>query len=238
MATINLLYKDQYPINDKISVRIPKVGEILEDEDGYYGLVSILTAMPIDMMVQLDDIGVDFTKINEYELFLLYFKALGAMDTALVFGNMDLERFAPAINEDNGMIVLLDAENDIVIDRNIHAQIADALRAIHRMKKDVRKPFNAETKDYMIERARKKQKRRQKQKQKSQLESLIVALVNAGEFKYDYESVKELTIYQFNESVQQIVQKVNYDNTMRGVYAGTVDPKKLSQDDLTWLKHK
>lgn len=238
MATINLLYKDRYPINDRISIVIPTVGEILEDEDGYYGLVSILTAMPIDMMVQLDDLGVDFTEINEYELFLLYFKALASMDTSLVFGDLDLSRFSPAVSEENGTIVLLDTENDIVIDRNIHAMIADALREIHHMKKDVRKPYNKEAKDYLIERARKKQKRKRKQKQRSQLESLIVALVNAGEFKYDYASVRTLSIYQFNESVQQIVQKVNYDNTMRGVYAGTVDPKKLSQDDLTWLKHK
>ena len=58
MGTLNLLYKKEHPINEFISVRIPSVGEILECEDEYYGLVSMITAMPIDMMVQLDDIGV------------------------------------------------------------------------------------------------------------------------------------------------------------------------------------
>lgn len=32
---------------------IPTVGEVLENEDNYYSMVSMLTAMPIDMMVQL-----------------------------------------------------------------------------------------------------------------------------------------------------------------------------------------
>lgn len=52
MATRNLLYKREYPINEFISVQIPTVGEILECEDEYYSLVSMITSMPIDMMVQ------------------------------------------------------------------------------------------------------------------------------------------------------------------------------------------
>ena len=66
MATQNLLYKTEYKINEFIQVRIPTVGDVLDHEDDYYSMVSMLTAMPIDMMVQLDDIGIDFTKINEY----------------------------------------------------------------------------------------------------------------------------------------------------------------------------
>ena len=86
MATQNLLYKTEYKINEFIQVRIPTVGDVLDHEDDYYSMVSMLTAMPIDMMVQLDDIGIDFTKINEYELFILMFNALRGKDTSLIFG--------------------------------------------------------------------------------------------------------------------------------------------------------
>ena len=64
MPTRHLLYQKDYPINDYIRVMIQTVGEVLENEDNYYSRVSMLTAMPIDMMVQLDDIGIDFTTIN------------------------------------------------------------------------------------------------------------------------------------------------------------------------------
>ena len=67
---------------------------------------------------------------------------------------------------------------------------------------------------------------------------MIVALVNTEQFKYDFDGVRDLTIYQFNESARQIIKKIDYDNRMRGVYAGTVDIKDLSQDDLNWLTHK
>ena len=58
------------------------------------------------------------------------------------------------------------------------------------------------------------------------------------EIKYDFESVKNLSIYQFNESVKQIIRKVDYDNRMFGVYSGTISAKDLSQEDLDWLTHK
>ena len=72
----------------------------------------------------------------------------------------------------------------------------------------------------------------------SQLEELIVALVNTEQYHYGFEGTRELSIYQFNESVRQVIKKIDYDNKMHGIYAGTVSAKDLSQDDLNWLTHK
>lgn len=238
MPTLNLLYQREYPINDNIKIMIPTVGEVLDCEDAYYGAVSMLTAMPIDMMVQLDDAGIDFAEINEYELFLLLFNALKESDTSLIFGDLDLTKFRLAKNNDNGTVVLIDRDNDIVIDRAIHGRIADALRKINHLEKNNRKPGNEAAKKYMIERARVKQKRALKHKHESQLESLIVAMVNTEQFKYGFDGTRELSIYQFNESVRQIIKKIEYDNRMIGVYSGAISAKDLSQEDLNWLTHK
>ena len=238
MSTRHLLYQREYPINDSIRIIIPNVGEIIDDEDNYYGLVSALTAMPIDMLVQLEDAGIDFTKINEYELFLLLFPVIKSQDTSLIFGGIDLSKFEIAVNEQNGNIVLLDAERNIKIDRVIHSQIAGVLRKIHHLERNNRKPANEEAKQFMLERARAKQKRRKNRQEDSQLEPLIIAMVNAEQYKYDFEGTRELSIYQFNESVRQVIKKVDYNNRMYGVYAGTVNAKDLSQDDLNWLIHK
>jgi len=238
MATQNLLYQRKIQINPYIQVMIPSVGEILEDEDGYYGLISMFTAMPIDMMVQLDDIGIDFTSINEWELFLLVFNGLRSQDTRLVLGDLDLSQFKIAVNEQNGNVVLLDEARDIMIDREIHARIAGTLRKIHHLQKDRRSPGNEEAKQYMIERARKKLRRSKNRVSDSQLETLIVAMVNTEQYKYDFESTRALSIYQFNECVQQIINKVDYEHRMHGVYAGTISTKDLSQEDLNWLRHK
>lgn len=236
--TRSLLYRDEVRINDYISIRIPTVGEILEDEDRYYGLVSMMVATPYDMMVQLDDIGIDFTMIDDYDLFLLLFKGLMEEDTSLLFGDLDLKAFQPMVNLQNNLVVLRNRETGDVIDKGVYLAISDTVRKIHHLKKETRKAANDEAKAYLIERARKRQKRRMLKQDDSQLEELIVALVNTEQFNYTFDDVKGLTIYQFNESVQQVVKKIDFDNKMRGIYAGTISAKDLSQDDLTWLKHK
>lgn len=236
---INLLYERELRINDKISVVVPTLREIFEfGEEEYYSLISAFTAMPIDMMVVLEDAGIDYTTINEYDLFLLLFGGIKSRDTRLVLGDLDLSKFNIAANTQNGLLTLYDEENDIAIDRAIHDKIARRLRGIHHLEKDIRKPANKEAKDYMMERARKKAKRRKGREVNSQLEPVIIALVNTEQFKYDYETVLDLSIYQFNESAMQVVKKIDYDNRMFGVYSGTINAKSLRQEDLNWMTHK
>lgn len=235
MPTINLLYKREFRITDQIYVQIPTVGQILDDEDNYYELVSLFTASPIDLIAQLDDAGIDFTKISDFELFLHLFPAIFQKDTGLIFGSLDLTKFTIAVNEKNGTLVLLDPENDIVIDRLVHAKIADTLRKIHHLEKNTKKPANKEAKDYMIKRAQTKAKRRKKASTFSSIESLIISVVNTEQFKYNYDQTLDLTIYQFNESVRQIVRKIDFDNRMYGVYSGSLNAKELSKDDMNWL---
>lgn len=218
---------------------IPTVGQILEDEDSYYGVVTSIIATPSDFMVQLDDAGIDFSTLNSYELFLMLFPTIQSMDTSLIFKDLDLKNFKLAINEQNGMPILKDEINDVTIDRGIHGQICAALRKINHLESKNKKPANEEAKKYMLERARAKQRRAMHRKKvESQIEDLIVAMVNTEQYKYNYETTLDLTIHQFNTSVHQIVKKVNYDNLMIGCYAGTVNIKEINQDSLNWLSTK
>lgn len=237
MATENLLYRRDYPVTDSISVVIPTVGQILDNEDLYNDVVSAFTAMPIDFMVQLDDAGIDFTTINAFDLFIMLSEGLKKVDTSLVLKDINLSEFELCVNNQTKKLVLYNQESGIEIGRREHSQIASALRRINHLEKNRKKPGNDDVKQYMLERMRQKMKRHPRT-EASQLEQLIVAMVNTEQFKYDFESVRNITIYQFNECVRQIVNKVNYDNRMIGVYSGTVNVKELSQDELNWLVHK
>lgn len=238
MSTECLLYRHEVPVSDSINIRIPYVGEILERESEYYSQVSILTSMPIDMCVMLDDIGEDFTKINDYELFLMLFPVLQTQDTSMIFGELDLSGFAIALDEETGSVIYVDAENGIEINRTVYTNIANTLRKIHGLEKNKRSPANETAKQYMIEKERKRLRRNKHKAYESHLENLIVALVNTEQFPYRFDEVPDLTIYQFNESVKQIVHKIDFDNKMRGVYAGTISAKDMSPDELNWLEHK
>lgn len=135
MAIRHLLYERELKVNDDISIVIPTVREVLEQEEEYYGLVSLITATPYDMMVQLDDLGIDFREISDYELFLLSFEAIKSADTHLVFGDLDTTGFERMVNTHNGTLALTNKKTGLVIDMAIHYQICEALRAIHHLKR-------------------------------------------------------------------------------------------------------
>ena len=75
MAIQNFLYKREIEIPNKdfIRIQVPTVGQVIDNEESYYHLVQLLTAMPIDMMVDLDQAGIDWTEITDYQLFLYHF---------------------------------------------------------------------------------------------------------------------------------------------------------------------
>lgn len=235
----SLLKLSSVNILPNLSIRIPTVGEILENEQHYYSLISSLTATPFQYMVQLDDMGIDFTKITEYELFMMLFPLLSQGDIGILFGDTDLSDITMCKNNQNDMFVLHSKKNNITIDEFAYNQIADVIRKINCLKKDNRKPGNDEAKEFRIKLERKKQKRNSNKPYEPYLEKLVIALVNRPEFKYNYKTVEDLTIYQFNQSFEQIKTSINFDNTMIGVYAGTIDTSKLKDRScLSWLPIK
>lgn len=230
----SLLYKTEHKINEHVSIRIPTIGEIINDDD-YFANIALIISTPYDMMAQLDSINIDFTQINDWDLFCLLFKQLQTKDLSLIFGDLNLKEFETAVNKQNGNVVLLNKRTGAVIDRAIHDQICRFLRKLLRLEKNEKKPANDEAKKFMIERAKRKLKRKMKQPEVSPLEQYIVALVNTSEFPYNYDSVQELTIYQFYASLHQIIKKVKFDNLMIGCYAGTVNTKELNPAELNWI---
>lgn len=222
-----------------LSVRIPTVGEILEDESSYYSIVSSLTATPFQYMVQLDDMGIDYTKVTDYELFKMLFPMYTKSDLSIVFGNLSISDFGIYEDKQNHTQVLYSPGSRILIDEDVYHDLADVIRKINLLERVKAKPGNESARKYLLEKERKKQSRREKKPYEPYLEKLVTALVNTSEFPYDYDACMDLSIYRFNQSFRQIQHKIAFDNTMIGVYAGTVDTAKLSNKDaLSWIPNK
>ena len=234
-----LLNATSVEIVPNLFLRIPTVGEILEDEDKYYGIVSSLTASPFQYMVQLDDMGIDYTQITDYQLFMMLFPMYAQSDLSLIFGDLDTSDFNVYINQDDDSQVIYSPSNNIVIDELVYNDLSDMMRKINLFEKVKSKPGNDSARKYLLEKERKKQKRNAKKPRFPYLEKMVIALVNTSEFPYNYETCMDLSIYKFNQSLQQIQRKIAFDNTMVGVYAGTVDTSKMTDKDaLSWIPNK
>ena len=234
-----LLNATSVEIVPNLFLRIPTVGEILEDEDKYYGIVSSLTASPFQYMVQLDDMGIDYTQITDYQLFMMLFPIYAQSDLSLIFGDLDTSDFNVYVNQQDNSQVIYSPKNNIVIDELVYNDLANTIRKINLFEKVKSKPGNESARKYLLEKERKKQKRNAKKPKEPYLEKLVIALVNTSEFPYNYETCMDLSIYKFNQSFKQIQQKITFDNTMIGVYAGTVDTSKMTnKDSLSWISSK
>lgn len=285
----SLLKLSSIDIVPNLTLKIPTVGEILDDEKTYYSITSSLTASPFQYMVQLDDMGIDYTSIDEWELFRMLFlnycnqelvykmkikeleietkKHLTTSDDYLQCKNQ-IEILNTKIQE-NGFniifkdfhltsevdgkligfneyqynnsdeIVLFNPATQVEINRLIYNDLTDAIRKINLFEKVKYKPGNESAKKYLLEKERKKQKRNANKPYEPYLEKLVIALVNTSEFPYNYDECMNLSIYRFNQSFKQIQQKISFDNTMIGVYAGTVDTSKMTDKTcLSWIATK
>lgn len=234
----NLLRVNKYKINDKISVHVPTAGEIFDFGDQkYYSIIQSLTSTPFDLMVELDDIGIDYESITDYQLFLLMFESIAFNEDNLqiLFEDLDIKNFREAENAKNGERILYDKETGVIIDQLIALDICKAIRKIHFWKPPEGQAGNTEAKKYLIQRKRLKKKRIANKPYESFLENVIVALVNTEEYKYNYEESMDLSVYKINASLHQIQKKKNWDQIISGAYFGTVDLTKVNLDKINWL---
>ena len=64
---------------------------------------------------------------------------------------------------------------------------------------------------------------------------MVISLVNTEEFPYNYETVMDISIYKLNASWRQIQKKKHWEQTMNGVYFGSVDINKIDTEKISWL---
>ena len=242
MGNNSLLNKQSVEVTDQITLRIPTVGEILDNENAYFSLISIMTSTPFQYMVQLDDLGIDYTEITDYQMFQLFFPIYAQSDISIIFGDLDLKDIGLYHDHTTNLDVLYSPKSDIKIDEFVYYQMARLMRQVNCIKYERKKPKGEHTKKYLLETERRHLKnmermKKRKEFEQSEFEKLIVALVNNVHFKYDYDTIRDLSIYNFYQSFQQIQHEINFNNVMRGVYAGTIDTSKLQDRTvLSWIK--
>lgn len=129
----------------------------------------------------------------------------------------------------------------IIIDELLYMQIVNFIRAMHNIKPKIEKKVaNKVTKELLIQEDRDRimyAKRKNKNAEnQSMLLPLVSGLCNSSGFKYKPSELKDVTIYQFMDSVQRIQIIKSADALLKGCYSGMMDTKKLDKNELNWLR--
>lgn len=234
--SLTVLTGEAYKITPKIEVRNPTLREIYHyGEQQYFGLTQTICATPADRKVEIwDAMGVYWDKIDEYELFVSTFKTIQQHDTKILFGDLDIASFQPVISKNMKDLVLVNRDG-AVIDRAVYKLLTDYLRHIHQFKKNVVNPYDDYTRDIMIEADREDREDSANKPFKSMLESLVSSAINLPGSQFQWNTVWDVPIGVFMDSIIRMQKRDRYYFTMIGVYSGSVDIKKINKKELEWM---
>ena len=125
---------------------------------------------------------------------------------------------------------------DLVIDYVSYRRIADFLQKVHRLKKQPEKAGNAFTKKMLIRLDEEDHARQAREPFQSKLGNLMSAACNMPGFKYNYQEIQQLPMGAFIDSVIRLQIIKNAEQLISGIYAGTIDSKKINKKKLDWTR--
>lgn len=240
-----MFFGDPYIIKcelGEIKILQPTIGDILDfGEKEFYSMLNIFIANPTSYRLQLWDMGIDWNKISDYELFCMFVKELNKHSTSLLFGELDFQTFGLYNKKvgDTECLTLYSQDLEIEITEETYKCIAEYLRLMFNIYPKVEKAKGKATKEAIIEEDRMNlelELKKNKKGSKSVLLPLVSSCINHPGFKYKLNELREIGIVQFMDSVQRLQI---YENTVAlnsGMYSGMCDLSKVDKKLFNFMR--
>jgi len=231
---LRLLRGRDYKVTDEIIIHQPTLGEIEEfGEQRYSALLSSFVCTPFDLIAQLDSVGIDFTKITSYQLFIMTAQALPQSETKIIFGDFDFTKYRRVETKDGFELMYKDS----VISESIYNNISNYIRTINNLTSPQYKEVGNEyTKQKMIEFAYDDLELAKRKKYKSILGTLISRATNHPYFKYRIDDIWDMKIFAFYDALSSINIISHSNHLYTGMYSGCLDISKINKNEFNWLK--
>lgn len=241
-----------FAINDFITIYQHSIGEITEyGEKEFYSTFHTMCSAPWDIPAMLDDMGVYFMDINEWELFVMFHSIYTQKATSMLLGDLDISKFVPMarekefpegadvemLNEKDRYEIVLQDEEGHIIDENIYHTLVAYISEIINFQHKNKRPGNKTTANILIDTDRREQKRKAAKDEpfESFIYDSVISLVNTEELSYTYETIFDLTLYQFTKSLIQIQGKKSAMALLQGSMSGFCDTSKVPKEDMQWM---
>lgn len=231
-----LYFGDDYVINDKIRLSQPTIGQVVDyGESSYFSMVHTLTAIPSDVKSILwDQMQLDWTQVEDFELFIMFSRTLTPDKTGIIFGDLDLSKMAPFRNPRNDEIVLADKEAGVVIDKLIYTRMMTYLRKLHNITPKPEKAKGKRARQAMIDEDRRNREFNKDKPFRSYLLPLISSVKVKQGYTRDY--IRNMGLFEFFDDVARLQIINNSDHLISAAYAGTLDMKKIDKKELNWMR--
>lgn len=238
--TMQLFLGEPYKLNDKITILQPTVGDLIRcGEKQCYSVVHIFTANTTSYRLILWDMGVDWCKISNFELFQVLVSTLEQPMTQFLFGDLDFSKLRPYQQKkgDQEQIVLYDPEQDFLVDEETYNKLAWYVRNIFNIFPKEEFAKGKHTKQSIIDEDRLNYEKHKDEQYHSVLLPLISACLNHPGFKYSKKELIDVGIVEFMDSVQRLQIYESTTALLRGAYSGFMDTSKIKADQFNFMRN-
>lgn len=231
-------------ITDDIYVKQPTVNDICDfGEERYLRMVTQLTSVPQNSIYMLYKMGIDFTQISDFEMFVLIHSVFKYEETQMIIPNLNFET-AQVIrtNKVTSKGTVLDTQelallfdNSVVLNAKKYADMMTYIRKINKLQRPWFKTVgNESTKKRMIRSAITEYE--QQADNKEPFKSIYVPLISSlATFGYRCDEIWNMKLYMFFDIVTRLQLKEQADHLYSGIYSGCIDAKKIGKD-LNWMR--
>lgn len=233
-----LYFGDDYVINDNIKLMQPTIGQIVDYGEGsYFSMIHTLTAIPSDVKALLWDLPdgrLDWTQVEDFELFMMFSRTMTPDKTGIIFGDLDFSKMKPYLHPRNDEPILVDKEAGIIIDKLIYMRMMTFLRKLHNITPKPERAKGKRAKQAMIDEDRRNRELNKDKPFKSYLLPLISAVKVRQGYTRDY--VRNMGLFEFFDDLSRLQIMHNSDHLLSGIYNGSIDAKKIKKEELNWLR--
>lgn len=248
---LKLLRGKPIKFSDLLTIYQPTLGQIEEvGEQRFFNTLWIMCSCAWDMPSTFADAGIDFMSVSDWEFFMRTVRGFNIEDTRLVFGDLDFSKLSPmsyqkSEDDTEPQIVLGNTEpmtiNGIeyqpaqyIFTEDMYKEMIPFVREMIGFQHKGRKAANKATAQILIMDDRKQRNRHKNDVYESMFHNGIITLVNTEEFPYTYETVFDITMYQFTKSLIQIQGKKQACALLQGSISGFVDTSKIPSNSFQW----
>lgn len=233
---LKMYFGDDYVVNEKIIIRQPTIGEIVDyGEQDYFSMAHLISSISSDFKPELSDMKLDYEKISDIEMLYIATRHLTVDKTRILFKELDFTRLK-MFEQPNSTLLLYDADRDVRIDFHIYAKMMQYVTKLHGIKKKPEFAANHGTKEFLIDLDRQKKKRQAKKPFESILLPLISAMVCSAGFKYTKNEVRNMNMFEFFDAVQRIGVIQSSQALLQGGYSGMADLSKVPKESFNWCR--
>lgn len=237
---LQLYLGEPFKLNDKITVLQPTVGELIRfGEKEVYSVVHIFTANTTSYRMILWDMGVDWCKITDFDLFQMLCPTLPQESTKILFGDLDfskLQRYQKQIGEETS-VVLWDPEQELEIDESTYNKLAWYVRNMFNIFPKNEFGKNRATKEALIDEDRINYEKHKNDPYSSTLLPLISSCLNHPGFKYSKSELVNVGVVEFMDSVQRLQIYESSRALLQGSYSGFVDTSKIDKAQFDFMRN-